>query len=58
MNQTQLTLTSSNSTIETIEKGVDFEQLNFSWGRSIVFRELGERGQGEVAGKTASSSKI
>ena len=25
MNQTQLTLTSSNSTIETIEKGVDFE---------------------------------
>ena len=58
MNQIQLTFTCSNSTVETVEKDVDFEQLNFSSGRSIVFRELGERGQGEVADKTTSSSKI
>ena len=28
---TQLTFTCSNSTIETLEKGVDFEQVNVRW---------------------------
>ena len=28
---TQLTFTCSNSTIEALEKGVDFEQINVSW---------------------------